>query len=114
MGLFDIFLGSQKQIEKENRQLAKPNRTVAEVVAYNEYDREEAYETESGSTEWRTVREATVTFRFAVNGEWRRVDRGPSQGYVGFYLGEQMIVKHNGHDILRFERTLRKDSPNRI
>ncbi len=114
MGLFDIFLSTEKKIEKENKLLAKPNHTVAEVVAYSEYDREESYENENGDTEWRTIREAIVTFRFMMNGQWREESFGPSEGYTGYYLGEQLIVQYNKHGIVHFRRTLCKDSPNQI
>ncbi len=114
MGLFDIFLSPEKQIEKENKLLAKPNHTVAEVTAYNEYDREESYENENGETEWRTIREAAVTFRFKVNDQWHTVHLGPSEGYQGYYVGQQIIVKYNGNGITHFGRVLRSDSPNRI
>ncbi len=114
MGLFDIFLSPEKQIEKENKLLAKPGHTVAEVTAYCEYDREESYEDAEGQTQWRTIREAQVTFRYRVDGQWREAYAGPSEGFQGFRVGDQMIVRYDQHGIVHYGKYLRKDSPNRI
>ncbi len=114
MGFLDLFRSASKQIELENKLLAKPKHTVAEVVGRSEYDREERFENANGDMEWRTVREAIVTFRFLLDGQWCEQSLGPSEGYMGFYVGQQLIVKHDGRQIYGFRRTLRKDSPNRI
>ncbi len=114
MGFLDLFRSPEKQIELENKLLAKPGYRVAEVTAYNTYDREESYEDENGDTQWRTIRTAAVTFRVNVDGEWLKFNLGPEEGYVGFYLGQQLIVRCDGQGIDRFDRELRKDSPNRI
>ncbi len=114
MGLLDLFLSPQKQIEKENRLLAKPGYTVAEVVSQSYYDREEHNETEDGGREWRTIREAIVTFRFKDGDVWQEVTYGPSEGYTGFYLGQQLIIKQSQGHISRYCRTLHRDSPNHI
>ncbi len=61
-----IFSCALKSKLKKNKQLEKPGWPAAQVVSCNEYDWEESYENEDGQTEWRTLREAIVTFRFMV------------------------------------------------
>ncbi len=115
MGLLDFLgLSPEKQIEKENKLLAKPGYTVAEIVSYNEYDREESYEDDEGQIQWRTVREAIITLRLKDGDNWVETTMGPAEGYMGYRLGDQIIVKHDGKFISKFARTLRRESPNRI
>ncbi len=114
MGLFDIFLSPDKQIEKENTLLAKPNHTVAEVICFNSIHRDEHVDIGEGETELRSVLVAEITLRYQIDGQWREEEFGPEPGYVGFYEGEQRIVQYGKHGIVHFKRVLRDDSPNRI
>ncbi len=114
MGLFDIFLSREKRIEKENKLLAKPNHTVAEVIRFNSFQRDEYVDIGEGESEWQSVLVAEVTLRYQMDGQWREEKFGPEQGYVGFHEGEQLIVQYGKHGIVHFKNRLRDDSPNRI